>query len=146
MLFICRLLKYTLLSAPTHDVDTNAGNFNDQKRSNDTHESTTGGEARLYRKGKTASELRFMGRTLTDNHHGLVVSAVVTQADGDAEREAAKAMINDARQTLPGDEPITITLGADKALRRQGVHRSPAGDERTAHVAQNKTGRQSAEP
>ena len=52
-----------------------------------------------------------MGHTLTDNRHGLVVSAVVTQADGYAEREAAKAMINDARQALPGDDPITITLG-----------------------------------
>ncbi len=126
------------------NANANAGNFKDQRRSNDTHESTTDGDARLYRKGKTASELRFMGHTLTDNRHGLVVSAVVTQADGHAEREAAKAMINDARQALPGDEPITITLGADKgydakefieALREMNV---------LPHVAQNKSGRQSA--
>ena len=37
------------------DDDTDAGNFKDQKRSNDTHESTTDADARLYRKGKTAS-------------------------------------------------------------------------------------------
>ena len=46
-----------------------------------------------YRKGKTASELLFMGHTLSDNCHGLIASAVVTRADGYAEREAAKAMI-----------------------------------------------------
>lgn len=41
-----------------------------------------------------------MGHTLSDNRHGLVANAVVTQADGYAEREAAKAMVNDARQAL----------------------------------------------
>ena len=34
-----------------------------------------------------------MGHTLSDNRHGLIASAVVTRADGYAEREAAKAMI-----------------------------------------------------
>lgn len=64
--------------------------------------------------------------TLNDNRHGLVVSAVVAQADGYAEREAAKAMFmfDDARQALPSDEPITITLGADKgyAPRNSSTH------------------------
>ena len=128
------------------DDNTDAGNFKDQKRSNDTHESTTDGDARLYRKGKTASELRFMGHTLTDNRHGLVVSAVVTQADGYAEREAAKAMINDARQALPGDEPITITLGADKGYDAKEFIDSLQKMNVLPHVAQNKSGRQSAVP
>ena len=52
--------------------------------------------------------------TLTDNRHGLVVSARGHTGRRICRREAAKAMINDARQALPGDEPITITLGADK--------------------------------
>jgi len=128
------------------DDDTDAGNFKDQKRSNDTHESTTDGDARLYRKGKTASELRFMGHTLTDNRHGLVVSAVVTQADGHAEREAAKAMINDARQALPGDDPITITLGADKGYDAKEFIDALQEMNVLPHVAQNKSGRQSAVP
>ena len=72
------------------------GNFKGQTRSNETHESTTDTDARLYRKGKTASELRYMGRTLTDNRHGLIASAMVTTADGHAEREAAKVMVGDA--------------------------------------------------
>ena len=52
-----------------------------------------------------------MGHTLTENRNGLMVNAMVTQADGHAEREAAKAMIADARQVNPEGE---ITLGADK--------------------------------
>ena len=64
------------------DDDTDAGNFKDQKRSNDTHDPPRTGTQGLYRKGKTASELRFMGHTLTDNRHGLVVSAVVTRPTG----------------------------------------------------------------
>ena len=54
--------------------------------------------AGLFRKGKTASELRFMGHTLMENRNGLIVNAMVTQADGHAEREAAKAMVADVRQ------------------------------------------------
>ena len=74
--------------------------FRGQSRSNDTHASKTDPDSRLYRKGKTASELRFMGHTLMENRNGLIVNATVTQADGHAERVAAKAMINDARQAL----------------------------------------------
>lgn len=53
-----------------------------------------------------------MGHTLTNNRNGLVVNAMVTQANGHAEREAAKVMINDARQAHNCES--TLTLGADK--------------------------------
>ena len=89
------------------------GSFKGETRSNETHESKSDPDSRLYRKGKTASELRYMGHTLSDNRHGLIASAVVTLADGYAEREAAKVMIDDARQAL-GDPTREITLGADK--------------------------------
>ena len=59
-----------------------AGNFKGQARSNDTHQSSTDADARLYRKGNTASELRYMGHTLSDNRNGLIVSAVVSYAYG----------------------------------------------------------------
>jgi hypothetical protein len=62
------------------DDGANGGDFRGQRRSNDTHESSTDADARLYRKGDTASELRFMGHTLRDNRHGLIASAVVTTA------------------------------------------------------------------
>ncbi len=41
-----------------------AEDFRGQRRSNYTHESLTNGDARLYRKGNTASELSYMSHTL----------------------------------------------------------------------------------
>lgn len=76
------------------DDNTGGTSFKGQTRSNDTHASSTDADARLYRKGKTASEMRYMGHTLSDNRHGLIANAMVSTADGHAEREAAKVMIN----------------------------------------------------
>ena len=102
------------------DEPGGGASFKGQTRCNETHESTTDADARLYRKGRTASELRFMGHTLTDNRHGLIANAVVTTADGHAEREAAKAMIRDASQAA-GDANAQITLGADKGYDAQEI-------------------------
>ena len=121
------------------------GNFKGQTRSNDTHESTTDTHARLYRKGKTASELRYMGHTLTDNRHGLVASAMVTTADGHAEREAAKVMVGDARQAKD-DPEIEITLGADKGYDAKEFIDALREMKVTPHAAQNTAGRASAVP
>jgi IS5 family transposase len=121
------------------------GNFKGQTRSNDTHESTTDTDARLYRKGKTASELRYMGHTLTDNRHGLVANAVVTTADGHAEREAAKVMVGDARRAKD-DPEIEITLGADKGYDAKEFIDALQEMKVTPHVAQNTAGRRSAVP
>ena len=127
------------------DGHREADNFKGQKRSNETHVSTTDADARLYRKGKTASELRFMGHTLTDNRHGLIVNARVTQADGYAEREAAKAMINDARQAHE-DHDASITLGADKGYDAKEFIDALQTMKVLPHVAQNTSGRRSAVP
>lgn len=121
------------------------GNFKGQQRSNDTHESKTDADARLYRKGNTASELRYMGHTLSDNRHGLVANALVTVADGFAEREAAKAMINDATQAQ-NDPGCTITLGADKGYDAAEFVAACLEMGVKPHVAQNKSGRRSAVP
>jgi hypothetical protein len=46
--------------------------FHGQKRSNDTHASTTDPYARLYRKGKgKETKLCFIGHGLMENRHGL---------------------------------------------------------------------------
>ena len=119
--------------------------FKGQTRSNETHESTTDADARLYRKGKTGSELRFMGHTLTDNRHGLIANAVVTTADGHAEREAAKAMIHDASQAA-SDATAQITLGADKGYDAQEFINACLEMKVAPHVAQNTSGRRSAVP
>ena len=121
-----------------------SGSFKGEKRSNETHESKTDPDARLYRKGKTASELRYMGHTLTDNRHGLVVNAMVTHADGFAEREAAKKMISDARRAAP--KAAEVTLGADKGYDAKEFIEALDGLKVKPHVAQNKSGRRSAVP
>jgi len=127
------------------DGGATPGDFKGQRRSNDTHESKTDGDARLYRKGDTASELRYMGHTLSDNRHGLIANAMVTKADGHAEREAAKAMISDARQAL-GDDEREVTLGADKGYDAKEFIEACMEMKVTPHVAQNTSGRKSAVP
>ena len=124
--------------------DDDTGNFKGQSRSNETHESTTDADARLYRKGNTGSELRFMGHTLSDNRHGLIANAVVTTADGYAEREAAKVMIADAKQVA--DETAQITLGADKGYDAAEFIEALTNMKVLPHVAQNTSNRKSAVP
>jgi hypothetical protein len=52
-------------------------NFHGEERTNDTHQSTTDPEARLYRKGKgKESKLSFMGHVVMDNRYGLVVATI----------------------------------------------------------------------
>lgn len=125
--------------------DGTGSDFKGERRSNAMHESSTDPEARLYRKGKTASELRYMGHTLADNRHGLIANAMVTRADGYAEREAAKAMAGDAVQAL-GSDACEITLGADKGYDAQEFAQACLGMNVVPHVAQNKSGRRSAVP
>src|SRR5271167_3055970 len=84
--------------------------FKGQKRSNETHQSTTDPEARLYRKGPgMEARLCFIGHTLMENRSGLIVDTRLTIADGHAERVAALSMIEPR-----ADRPRAITLGADK--------------------------------
>ena len=64
--------------------------FHGEKRSNDTHASTTDPDARLYHKGAgREAKLCFMGHALMENRNGLIVGAVATRASGHAERLAA---------------------------------------------------------
>lgn len=113
--------------------------FHGQKRSNETHASTSDPDARLYRKSAgQPARLCYLGHAVMENRHGLLVDAELTRATGWAERAAAEAMIE---TVAPAGR---VTLGADKAydaaehvshLRRLGV---------TPHVAQNTSGRRSA--
>src|SRR5437879_7091528 len=88
--------------------------FRGEKRSNETHASTTDPDARLFRKAAgQASKRCHMAHVLMQNRNGLVVDATTTTASGTAEREAAIAMVGD----VPGGE--RITLGGDKAYDTQ---------------------------
>ena len=105
-------------------------------RTNDTHESTTDPDARLFRKSNnTASILCYQGHVLMENRSGLVVGAVVTHADGTGERAAALAMLD----TVPGKKPKSI--GADKAYDTQDFVAACRERNVTPHVACNDTRR-----
>lgn len=114
-------------------------NFHGEKRSNDTHFSTTDPDAMQARKSRgSAAVLAYRGHLLTENRNGLVVSTRTTHAYGTAERDAALLMAED----IPGNG--RVTLGADKGY---DVHEF-VGELRhmnvTPHVAQNDTNRRSA--
>ena len=125
---------------PPDDPKNPTVNFHGQQRRNDTHQSTTDPEARLYKKavGREA-KLGYLAHLLTENRHGFIVDTAVTDAMGTAERDAALMML--------GELPLTtrrVTVGADKnfdmpawvaAVRQMGI---------TPHVAQHTTKRRSA--
>jgi transposase len=115
-------------------------NFHGQKRSNETHASTTDPDARLYRKGEgKETKLCFMGHALMENRHGLLVDACLTLADGHGERIAALHMIEPR-----AERPHAITLGADKAYDAEDFINELRAIKVTPHVAQNTNGRCSA--
>lgn len=114
--------------------------FHGERRSNETHASTTDPDARLYRKGRgKEAKLCFMGHGLMENRHGLLVDACLTFADGHAERVAALHMIEPR-----ADRPAAITLGADKAYDAEDFINELRSMKVTPHVAQNTSGRCSA--
>jgi transposase len=107
--------------------------FKGEKRSNETHQSTTDPDARLYKKSEgEKSRLSYLGHALMENRNGFVVDAEATPATGTAEREAALAM-SGRTITKPG-----ATLGADKAYDVGGFVKDLRGMKITPHVAQKK--------
>ena len=108
-----------------------------QPRSNDTHASTTDPDARNYRKShKSAAMLCYQGHALMENRGGLVVSAVVSHADGFGERNAALAML-DAMPTTTSRRSV----GADKAYDTADFVDGCRERQVTPHVAANDTRR-----
>lgn len=91
--------------------------FHGEKRSNETHESTTDPEARLYRKGNgRESKICFMGHAFMENRSGLAVGGGVSLATGTAEREQALAMIDKYRPMDGKGGKRRITLAGDKGF------------------------------
>jgi transposase len=117
--------------------DTDRGNptvnFHGETRRNDTHVSTTEGEARLARKGDgKESKLCYGGHVLMENRNGLVVNTRVTLATGTSEREASLEMVEE----IPGDG--RVTLGADKGYDTRDHVAQLRERNVTPHVAQKK--------
>ena len=106
--------------------------FHKEKRSNETHASTTDPDARLARKSNgEGAKLAYTGHLLMENRNGLVVDACLTRATGTAEPEAALAML----KALP--EAGHKTVGADKAYDTAAFVAKSRTAGVTPHVAQN---------
>ena len=115
-------------------------NFRGQKRTNQTHESTTDPDARLYKKsyGKE-SRLSYLGHALVENRNGLIAAAMVTHADGYAERDAALLMLATKQQ----GHSRRITVGADKGYDSKDFVRTARELNVTPHVTRNNRNRSS---
>jgi hypothetical protein len=108
--------------------------FHGQKRTNDTHQSTTDPEALLAKKGHgKEAKLCFTGHVLMENRNGMVVDVTFTQATGTAEREAALDML----EGVPGSR--RVTLGADKGYDTQDFITMCRHMNVTPHVARRKS-------
>ncbi len=122
-----------------HDSDNNGfGDFKGKKRSNETHESKTDPDAKLYRKGRgKEAKLAFMGHALMENRNGLIVDFELTEANGYAERDAAIAML-DRQRRGKGRKPRRVTLAADAGYDAREFVRRCRERRVTPHVAQKK--------
>src|SRR5881227_3781192 len=114
--------------------DGDGSNFHGQRRKNDTHQSTSDPQAKLYRKaaGREA-KLCYMGHAVMENRNGLAVDGTVTQAGGTAERRASEAMLKkkakrSGRRITVGEDKAYDTSDHVAALREMNI---------TPHVAQN---------
>jgi len=119
-------------NTPPDDPGNPTVDFHGEKRSNETHESTTDADARLARKGKgKEAKLSYNGNLLTETRNGLIVMTEVFQANGTAERDAALVML----EQIPGGGRVTV--GGDKGYDTRDFVTECRHMNVTPHVAQN---------
>jgi transposase len=106
--------------------------FHGEKRSNETHESTTDQDARLARKSRGhESKLAYCGNVMIENRNRLVVDTELLQCNGTAERDAAMLMA----ERIVGAQ--RVTLAADKGYDTKDFVQEIRNMNATPHVAQN---------
>jgi IS5 family transposase len=119
---------------PADDPGNPTVDFHGERRSNETHQSTTDPQARLARKGPgKEAKLSYAGHVLMENRNGLAVNCCVTAADGHAEPQAAVAMVEE----IPGQH--RVTLGADKGYDRKDLVQELRDHQVTPHIARKQT-------
>jgi transposase len=117
--------------APPDSGRNGERNFRREKRSNETHASTTDPDAKLYRKGDgQESRLCYMGHVLMENRNGLAVAGDVTPATGTAERQTALDLIDRHRPSRR-----RITVGGDKGFDVEGFVQALRERKVTPHIA-----------
>ena len=110
------------------DRGTGAGG---QKLLRDTHVSSSDGEARLFKRaGAAESRPSYLGHVITENRHGLVVAACVTESSSKAEREAGLRMLERVRRRAGA------TLGGDKGYQEQRFIQGLRARHMVPHVAE----------
>jgi len=121
-------------------------NFRGEKRSNETHRSTTDRDARLYRKGPgMEAKLCFIGHGLMSNRSGLILGSSprtdtrLTRVSGHAERLAELDMVQHV-----ADRSRAITLGADRGYDAADFLEELRTMNVRPHVAPNTGDRRSA--
>jgi hypothetical protein len=125
---------------PPSGVGRNAEvSFRGERRSNETHQSTTDPEARLYRKSNAApAKLCYAGRLLMEHRSALIVDVELTEANGYAERDAALELLG-RLPTRARRRTVAADKGYDTAARVAHVRELGF----TPHVAPNTTNRRS---
>jgi len=119
---------------PPDDPGNPTVNFHGERRSNETHQSTTDPDARLARKGHgKEAKLAFCGNVLIENRHGLVVDTALWEATGTAERDAALVMT----ERIAGTDRVTVA--GDKGYDTREFVAEMRHMNITPQVAQNTT-------
>jgi transposase len=117
---------------PPDDPGNPTIDFHGERRSNQTHESTTDADALLARKGSgKEAKLSYTGNLLVENRNGLIVTTELFQAKGTAERDAGLVML----EQIPGGRRVTV--GADKGYDTRDFVAECRNLKVTPHVAQN---------
>jgi len=131
---------------PPDDPGNPTVDFHGERRSNDTHQSTTDPDARLARKGPgREAKLCYTGHVVMENRHGLVVQAQATITTGTAETDTAEDLVERLTGELDeSEEPMADnrhrTVGADKAFDTPAFVAAMRDLHVTPHVAQKLTG------
>ncbi len=121
---------------PPDDPGNPTVDFHGERRTNETHQSTTDPEARLAKKAKgKEAKLSDSAHALMEHRHGLVVALRIAEANGTAECETALALVDE-----PEPASRRRTVGADKAYDTAAFVAGCRERQVTPHVAQN-TGR-----
>jgi transposase len=119
---------------PPDDPGNPTVDFHGEKRSNDTHESTTDPDARLARKSNgTTAKLSYCLNGMSENRNGMLVGLCLMVASGTAERDGALKLIY---ESIPGTPRITV--GADKGYDTRDFVEESRHMNATPHVARKK--------
>lgn len=136
LLEACASMK-SLRSKDGSDEDDTGDDFRGKSRSNQTHESQTDSDAKLFRKAPGAqTKLCHMGHLVTENRNGFIVASAVTQAGTSWEWDAGTSLLSEL-STRPG-----MTVGADKGYDTPEFVDGCRGLKITPHVAAKKKGSQ----